>query len=128
MKPLVLEWVRKAEADFTSAEREFRARKKPNYELSCFLSQQCLEKYLKALLQERGIRFGRTHDLGVLLDLIAPADPGLEILRSGLDDLTRYAVAIRYPGESVGKRDARDALSLCRTTRTRLRSILGLRG
>ena len=31
MKPLTLEWIDKAEGDYTSARRELRARKTPNY-------------------------------------------------------------------------------------------------
>ena len=50
MKPLTKEWVKKAERDFTSANREWRARKNPNYDGLCFHCQQCAEKYLKACL------------------------------------------------------------------------------
>lgn len=46
---------------------EYRARKAPNYDAVCFHSQQCVEKYLKALLQEYNIAFGKIHDLPVLL-------------------------------------------------------------
>ena len=34
MKPLADEWIAKAEADFRTAQREFRARKEPNYDAS----------------------------------------------------------------------------------------------
>lgn len=50
MKPLAREWVNKAEGDFATAAREMRARKSPNYDAACFHAQQCVEKYLKALL------------------------------------------------------------------------------
>ncbi len=46
MKPLTQEWIHKAEADFSSAQRELRARKNPNYDAACFHAQQCVEKYL----------------------------------------------------------------------------------
>jgi HEPN domain-containing protein len=52
MKPLTREWIEKAEGDFATASREMRARKFPNYDAACFHSQQCVEKYFKALLQE----------------------------------------------------------------------------
>jgi hypothetical protein len=35
------EWVAKAEGDFTTMERESRARKAPNYDAICFHAQQC---------------------------------------------------------------------------------------
>ena len=62
MNPLTLEWVQKAEGDFTTAVRELRARKNPNYDAACFHAQQCAEKYLKAVLQERAIVFGKSHN------------------------------------------------------------------
>jgi len=67
MNPLTREWVSKAEGDLSTAERELRARKKPNYDAACFHAQQCAEKYLKAFLQEKGIPFGKTHNLVALL-------------------------------------------------------------
>lgn len=70
MKPLTEEWVAKAEGDFATAGRELRARKAPNYDAVCFHTQQCTEKYLKAVLQENDIEFGRTHNLSALLDKI----------------------------------------------------------
>jgi HEPN domain-containing protein len=57
MKPLTQEWVDKAEGDFATASREIKARKAPNYDAVCFHAQQCVEKYLKARLQEEGIAF-----------------------------------------------------------------------
>ena len=50
MKPLTSEWVEKAEADRSTARRELRVRKAPNFDAVCFHSQQCAEKYLKAVL------------------------------------------------------------------------------
>jgi HEPN domain-containing protein len=57
MKRLALEWVDKAEADFHTAEREARARRNPNHDAVCFHAQQCIEKHLKARLQDAGLRF-----------------------------------------------------------------------
>jgi len=96
MKPDLKEWIDKAEADFGSAGREYRARKQPNYDAACFFSQQCVEKYLKARLVEAGIAFPKTHDLEVLLDLILPVEPSWDAFRSALNDLTGFAVAFRY--------------------------------
>ncbi len=67
MKPLTAEWVVKAEADFQGALALSR-RKNPLPDLVCFHCQQCAEKYLKAVLQEWGIPFPKTH---VLTDLLA---------------------------------------------------------
>lgn len=53
MKPLTREWVAKAEGDFATARRELRSRAQPNFDAACFHAQQCAEKYVKAVLQER---------------------------------------------------------------------------
>jgi len=70
MKPLTQEWFDKAEGDWVTAGRELRARKDPNYDAACSHAQQCAEKYLKGRLQEEEIRFSKTHDLEILLDLL----------------------------------------------------------
>jgi len=62
MKLLTREWVEKAEEGYRVARRERQA-KPPAYSAVCFHAQQCVEKYLKALLQEHESAFSRTHDL-----------------------------------------------------------------
>ena len=108
MKAGTREWVDKAEADFATAGRELRARRQPNYDAACFHAQQCVEKYLKAKLVEVKIRFTKTHDLVRLLDLILPREPLWELFRPLLIELSRFAVAFRYPGESA----TRESLTL----------------
>src|SRR6184192_957596 len=101
MTSLTREWVKKAEGDFATAQREIRARKSPNYDSACFHAQQCAEKYLKARLQEAGVAFPHTHDLVALLKLALPLEP----LWAGLSDsarrLSHHAVKTRYPGSSA---------------------------
>lgn len=126
MNPLTREWVEKAEGDFATANRELRARKAPNYDAACFHAQQCAEKYLKGLLQEWGIPFGKTHNLAVLLEAVAARDPSFEWLRPDLEALTVFAVVFRYPGETADKSTARKALAYCGTIRSKVREILGL--
>ena len=110
MKDSCREWINKAEADFASAGREYRARKRPNYDAACFFAQQCVEKYLKARLVEAGIAFPKTHDLEALLDLVLAVEPHWNFFRSILVDLTAYAVAFRYPGDSATREMARKAV------------------
>jgi len=127
MKPLTREWVDKAEGDFRSCERETRARRYPNHDSACFHAQQCVEKYLKARLQEAGLAFPRTHDLDDLLDLVLAAEPQWVGLRPAVAQLTNYAVVFRYPGPSAGKADARQALVRCRLVRKSVRLSFGLK-
>ena len=101
MKPATREWIEKAEADFVSAVREYRARKQPNFDAACFFAQQCVEKYLKARLAQAGRPIPKTHDLSALLDFVVLLEPLWEVFRPRLETLTSYAVVFRYPGESA---------------------------
>lgn len=120
------EWINKAEGDWTSAQREYRARKNPNYDSACFHTQQCAEKYLKARLQEAGINFKKTHDLEELLKLILPLEPTWNALLSDLQDLNDFSIDPRYPGVNATKTDARDAIKSCRNIRRIIRTAFGL--
>jgi HEPN domain-containing protein len=117
MRPLTTEWIHKAEGDLATTHRELRARSSPNYDAACFHAQQCVEKYLKALLQEVEIPFGKTHNLSLLLDLLVNLHPRLELLRPTLAILTAYAVEYRYPGESADKALARQAMRMAEEIR-----------
>ena len=63
MKPVTVEWLKKAKGDRETARREFRVRKRPNYDAVCFHAQQSIEKHLKAILTEHGRAFPKIHDL-----------------------------------------------------------------
>jgi HEPN domain-containing protein len=126
MNPLTAEWVDKAEEDFIVAGREYRARKSPAPNAVCFHAQQCVEKYLKARLQEAGIAFPRTHHLPALLNLVLAVEPLWSLLLPGLQQLDQYSVAVRYPGFSANRQDAREAMRRCREAREEIRRSLGL--
>jgi len=126
MNPLTLEWVDKAEGDLTTASRELRARKSPNYDASCFHAQQIAEKYLKACLQENGLPIPYTHSLIDLLALCLKTDPTFIFIRPDLVSLDGYAVRYRYPGQSADRSDARAALKSAQIIRGVIRNKLGL--
>lgn len=104
MQPATLEWIAKAEGDYTSTQREFRARKNPNYDASCFHAQQCVEKYMKAYLQEKNIRFEKTHDLIRLMGLMSQ-NIVLQTAKEQIAELSAAAVEFRYPGEMASRDD-----------------------
>ena len=105
MKRLTREWIGKAEDDYQAAHR-LRDENRRFHDQICFHCQQSAEKYLKAVLQEAGVRFDRTHDLERLLIVLLPAHTRLRGLRRGLKFLRRFAVETRYPGDRATKRDA----------------------
>jgi HEPN domain-containing protein len=126
MNPLTLEWVTKAEGDFSTAGRELRVRKSPNLDTVCFHSQQVAEKYLKAFLQENGQPIPKTHVLLDLLALCIKIDPTFQIIRADLNILEGYAVQFRYPGQSADKTEAKSAYKTARVARDFIRNRLGL--
>src|SRR2546423_2219825 len=96
MKRMTREWIRKAEDDFRTAELLVAGRESLHDQV-CFHGQQSAEKYLKALLEERGLSVPKTHDLEDLLVLVLPHYAALSRYRRGLRFLTGFAVDPRYP-------------------------------
>lgn len=125
MKPIVREWITKAEEDYRVARRE-REAKPPTHTAVCFHSQQCVEKYLKAFLQEHEVSFYRTYDLDALMKLCLPLASQLEAYREQLQWLTSFAVEVRYPGSRARKQDAERCFLIAKSLRTLLRGQLGL--
>ena len=61
-----------------------------------FHAQQAVEKALKAVLCLHGIEYPRTHNISVLLDLLAENSLDAPIAREALVILTPYGVLFRY--------------------------------
>ena len=111
--------------DFATAGRELRARTKPNYDAVCFHSQQCAEKYLKAVLQANNRHIPKIHFLLELVALILKFDTSYEFLRADLDTLEDYSVRFRYPGNFAEKDQAQGAYQAVKTVREFIRQKLG---
>ena len=104
-----------------------RMRKQPHpHSAVCFHAQQCVEKYLKAILEKRGAPIRKIHALPVLLDLCTEAHPLLGALRPDMVRLSVYAVEFRYPGEAANEDDAKQAVAIMKLSRMELRYTLGL--
>ncbi|MEE4356566.1 MAG: HEPN domain-containing protein [Desulfococcaceae bacterium] len=119
MNDLVKEWFKKAESDKGTAFREFSAGL--NWDAVCFHVQQCVEKYLKGVLQQNEINFPKTHDLAVLMNLIPPKYTELKEMIHEMEWLSAFAVEFRYPGEDAVKEDARYALEIMKQMTEKLR-------
>jgi len=126
MLPITEEWMEKAEGDWVSLNREITAQNRPNYDLVCFLCQQCAEKYLKARLQEAAIEFPKTHDLVLLLGLVVPIEPLWTALDQSMRILKNYAVRYRYPGDTASQQDAQEAKNNCEAVRDTIRGGFAL--
>ncbi|OQB41240.1 MAG: HEPN domain protein [Candidatus Latescibacteria bacterium ADurb.Bin168] len=124
MNEIVREWVKKAEADYSTASRECRARQNPNFDAVCFHAQQCVEKLMKAALISSGVVPPKTHDLEELSRLLKQTHTRWEVELIDLRYLARASVAFRYPGESADKKEAKEALAICSRLRDRLTLLL----
>ena len=98
MKASTREWISKGEEDFAAAIVLARPRKKPLWAPVCFHAQQCVEKYLKACLNEASVQFYKTHDLEQLLNQALAVEPLWAAFRPALKRLSEAAVVPRYPG------------------------------
>ena len=125
MKQATEAWVEKAEGDFLVAQRELAAAS-PVYDAVCFHAQQCVEKYPKAILQEHGVAFPRTHDLVVLAALVGALAPSLGASHADLTALSTFAVDLRYPGASANRHDAEFAVRLAGDVRAAIRTALAI--
>lgn len=122
---VVRQWIERAEHDLTNAEHTLTLMQNCPYDTACFHSQQCSEKYLKALLAFHRIDFPRTHDLTELFALI-PAGARPAILTTELAELTPYAVEARYPGDwdPQTRADAARAIECALSIRAAVRTCL----
>ena len=118
----VRQWVQKAEGDLITAAHTLRLGARGPTDVVCFHAQQCVEKYLKALLTLHSIEFPRTHHLNTLMELLpARARPDLTPVEQ--EQLTDYAVSTRYPGdyERIPLAEARRAVQIARRARRQIR-------
>ncbi len=127
LNPLTVEWVSIAESDYNQAWLAMKSAEVPILPGVCFHAQQCVEKYLKAYLTERGIEFPRQHPLIPLMEKALPADQEFQTLEEDLGGLEGYAVATRYPGANITLEMAEEALAAAGRVRAFVRAKLGLR-
>lgn len=122
---VVGQWAQKAEDDLRTSVHLLRLKRDCPTEVVCFHAQQCVEKYLKALLILNGIEFPRTHQISSLLALIpAPVRP--DLTPEEQDTLTEYAVTTRYPGDydPISGEEARRAVQIARRLRNQVHKRL----
>jgi HEPN domain-containing protein len=91
-----------------------------------FTASNAPKKYLKAFLQEHAVRFERKHDLLPLGALCAQIDVSFEDREEDLQNLERYAVAVRYPGTTASVEMAEAAFDAAERVRKFIRGKFGL--
>ena len=121
-----LEWAEYAEEDLILAKSSLR-RSKPLTTGSCFHSQQCAEKYFKAMLVSQNVEFPKTHDLLILNTLCTNAGILTGFTKEDLGRLSGYAVRTRYPGNQPAPEEAKVAVDITMKIRRFARTYLGLK-
>jgi HEPN domain-containing protein len=105
------EWLNRARSNLLRSQAEIEG---VYLEDLCFDAQQAAEKAIKSVLIHKRVRFPYIHDLGELLVLVEST--GEEIPDSVLQaaKLTRFAVAMRYPGviEPITREEYAEAVAI----------------
>ena len=95
-----------------------------------FHAQQCIEKYLKALLVQAAVeppwRRKLRHDLLKIAEVIRPMHPDLPLSDEEAGFLNPMAVEFRYIGEDVSAEEARRAVDIAAEVRAFARPLMGL--
>lgn len=122
---VVREWVGKAENDLKTASITLTLGKECPTDTVCFHAQQCVEKYMKAVLVFHATPFPKTHDISALLALL-PASLRPQLTLKDQKLLTDYATIRRYPGggPEIPLTEARKAVATARRVRRELRRHL----
>ena len=124
-KKIIRKWIRKAENDLKNATFTLQIIEDCPTDTICFHAQQCVEKYIKALLIYHKIDFPKTHNIDRLISLLAI--PGkLDITKHEMQLLTDYAIESRYPDdfEDIPYSEAEKAVTIAKRIRKQIRKLL----
>jgi HEPN domain-containing protein len=119
------QWVQKAENDLKNATYTLQMGEDCPTDTVCFHAQQCVEKYVKALLVCKGTDFPRTHDISQLITLL-PGESRLTLTPEEQERLTDYATVTRYPWdyEPIPLSETQRAVRIARRVRSAIRKLL----
>lgn len=96
---MVKMWLQKSSEDLRTAKLLASQSTDEFFGPAVFHAQQAAEKAIKGFLACQKIRFPKTHDLSILIQIVATADSELAKALEPSVILTRFAVAYRYPEE-----------------------------
>jgi HEPN domain-containing protein len=93
-------WFRKSAQDLQTANLLLAQKSETFWGPLVFHAQQSTEKAIKGYLAFHKIRFSKTHDIEILVNLVAKVDEKLAEYLHPTKILTKYAVAYRYQEEN----------------------------
>lgn len=122
---VIHQWVQKAENDLKNATHTLKLGATCPTDTVCFHAQQCVKKYLKALLVSEGKDISKTHHIGALMQLL-PGTIRPNLTPEEQELLTDYAVSTRYPSddETISLPEAKRAVRIARRIRHPVRALL----
>ena len=120
------EWLKRAESDWRAVER-IRGDDLLR-EISCFHTQQCIEKLLKGLLVYHSRDYPKTHDLVELAKLTRDLFPAIARFEPDLHRISLAYSFSRYPGKlnEIPASEAQQILSRGNEIRSQLRELFPL--
>lgn len=130
MRKITIKWLKQSEADLKAAKDSLNDE---NYEWSCFQSQQCGEKALKAYLYEKGYTSIITHSLKELVKECIRLDLSFNSLSKDAKTLDMYYIPTRYPNGLSGdlaptefyeKEDAEKCISSAELILNKVKNLL----
>ena len=123
---VIREWLVKAENDLLTAAHTLTLGEVCPTDTVCFHVQECIEKYIKALLVFQAIPFPKTHDIARLQALLPPKLRPQLGNESQQNQITEYATVKRYPGPGadIPLTQARKAVAIARRVRKEIRRHL----
>lgn len=95
----VTDWMTLAETDLQGAKNLLED---GIANLSCFLSQQAIEKCLKAIIASSGNELPKTHDLPFLYKQAFIVEPQLSSFKEEVNFLNQFYIPTRYPDIAAG--------------------------
>ena len=87
---ILKEWMEFAKMDFLTAKHLYEHMYPKPLEIICYHCQQAIEKLLKGVLISRGVTIKKTHDLGLLAEMLQEYTEVDEKYLEMCDDLTPY--------------------------------------
>ena len=87
---ILKEWMEFARMDFLTAKHLYEHMYPKPLEIICYHCQQAIEKFLKGVLISKGVTIKKTHDLGLLAEMLQEYTEMDEKYLEMCDDLTPY--------------------------------------
>lgn len=98
---MIQRWFQKAAEDLKAAKLLSNHSDQDFLGPAVFHAQQAAEKSIKGYLAHNKIRFSKTHDIAILIQLISPLNTELANALKPAVILSQFAVAYRYPEEAA---------------------------